>query len=84
MTQCARILARLKAFGQMDYDRESWIGDWVPLPHLQNPNGQGQIMQYNTRIRELRRGEHDGTLHDIENKTKTVNGVRHSWYRIVE
>jgi hypothetical protein len=81
MTQCARILKILRLYrGAVS----SHGTGWCSLPLIQNPGGEGQIMQYNARIRELRHGKHDGVWHDIQNKTKVVNGVRHSWYRIVE
>jgi hypothetical protein len=48
-------------------------GDWVPLPQITDC-----AAQYNARIHELRRGGFQ-----IENNTKKVNGVRHSWFRLV-
>jgi hypothetical protein len=49
-------------------------GGWVPLPAILHLG----IAQYNARIFELRK---DG--HTIENKTETLDGTRHSWYRLV-
>jgi hypothetical protein len=37
------------------------------------------IAQYNARIKELREAGHD-----IRNRTKLVDGVKHSWYRLVD
>lgn len=48
-------------------------GDWVPLPKITEC-----AAQYNSRIHELR---HLGFL--IENRTKEIDGVRHSWFRLV-
>lgn len=45
----------------------------IPLPEIQH-----FAAQYNARIFELRRkGMH------IENKTKIIDGKRHSWYRYI-
>jgi hypothetical protein len=49
-------------------------GAWVPLPDI-----MACAAQYNARIFSLRR---DG--YNIENRTETVNGVRHSWFRLVD
>jgi hypothetical protein len=50
-------------------------GAWVPLPEILALG----VAQYNARIFELRkRGL------DIENRTQTVDGVRHSWFRLVD
>jgi hypothetical protein len=47
-------------------------GEWVPLPrNTQHP------AQYNARVYELR---HMGFT--IQNKTRDVNGARHSWFRL--
>ena len=35
--------------------------------------------QYNARLSELREAGHD-----IRNRTKRVDGVKHSWYRLVD
>jgi len=48
-------------------------GGWVPLPEIL----ELKVSQYGTRILELRRSGHK-----IENKTETVNGKRHSWFRL--
>lgn len=47
-------------------------GDWVPLPRVTQ-----HAAQYNARIFELRRM---GFV--IRNRTKDVDGVRHSWFRL--
>jgi hypothetical protein len=49
-------------------------GAWVPLPQILALG----IAQYNARLWELRRL---GFV--IENKSESVDGVRHSWYRLV-
>jgi hypothetical protein len=49
-------------------------GEWVPLPAILHLG----IAQYNARLFELRR---KGYV--IENRTETVDGVKHSWYRLV-
>ena len=49
-------------------------GAWVPLPEILAL----QIGQYGARILDLRRSGHN-----IENRTETVDGVKHSWYRLV-
>ena len=46
-------------------------GAWVPLPSIMALG----IAQYNARIYELRR-----LGYDIKNKTKEINGVKHSWF----
>ncbi len=48
-------------------------GGWVPLPEITNC-----AAQYNARIFELRR-----LGFRIENRTRKVNGQRHSWFRLV-
>lgn len=53
-------------------------GRWVPLPLIMDPNGEGVIAQYGARIFALRHQQG----WQIENKTKTVDGQRHSWYRL--
>lgn len=50
-------------------------GDWVPLPSILAL----RISQYGTRIKELR--DEWGIV--IENRTETIDGVRHSWFRLV-
>lgn len=49
-------------------------GGWVSLVKIL----ELRIGQYNSRLLDLRRSGHT-----IENKTETVDGVRHSWYRLV-
>ena len=50
-------------------------GAWVPLPEILALG----IAQYNARIWECRkRGL------NIENRTETIDGVRRSWFRVVE
>jgi hypothetical protein len=50
-------------------------GAWVPLPEILAL----AIAQYNARIFELRkRGI------NVENRTETIEGVRRSWYRLVD
>ena len=50
-------------------------GAWVPLPEILALG----IAQYNARIFELRkRGL------NIENRTETIDGVRRSWFRLVD
>jgi hypothetical protein len=48
-------------------------GGWVALPVILELN----IAQFGARILELRRAGHR-----IENRTETIGGVRHSWYRL--
>jgi hypothetical protein len=48
-------------------------GAWVPLPEI-----MACAAQYNTRIFELRRSGYH-----IENRTETIDGQRHSWFRLV-
>jgi hypothetical protein len=50
-------------------------GAWVPLPEILALG----IAQYNARIFELRRRDLN-----IENRTETINGVCHSWFRLVD
>jgi hypothetical protein len=47
-------------------------GEWVPLPQI-----TACAAQYNARVFELRR---QGFT--IRNRTKDVDGVRHSWFRL--
>jgi hypothetical protein len=49
-------------------------GAWVPLPEILALG----IAQYNARLWELRRL---GFV--IENKSESLDGARHSWYRLV-
>jgi hypothetical protein len=49
-------------------------GSWVPLPEILALG----IAQYNARLWELRRL---GFV--IENKSESLDGARHSWYRLV-
>ena len=72
-TQRSRILQTLRNY------RSSRLNDgWAPLPVIMSANGT-QIAQYNARIWELR---DEG--HEIDNKTETINGVRHSWFRLAK
>jgi hypothetical protein len=48
-------------------------GGWVPLPEI-----MACAAQYNARVLELRR-----LGFAIENKTERINGVRHSWFRLI-
>ena len=48
-------------------------GAWVPLPEI-----MACAAQYNARVFELRR-----TGFNVENRTEHVDGVRHSWFRLV-
>ena len=53
---------------------QSRAGQWIPLYEI-----TALAAQYNTRIKELReRG------HIIDNHTRHVDGVVHSWFRLVE
>ena len=53
---------------------QSRAGQWVPLYEI-----TPLAAHYNTRIKELReRG------HIIDNHTRHVDGVVHSWFRLVE
>jgi hypothetical protein len=47
-------------------------GAWVPLPKIIEC-----AAQYNARIFELRR-----LGHRITNRTREIDGVRHSWFRL--
>jgi hypothetical protein len=69
ITQQERILQVLKAAN----------GGWVTLVQIMTPpDGQGRIGQYTARIWDLRQqGYH------IENMKEQINGVTHSWYRLV-
>jgi len=49
-------------------------GGWVGLPEILNLG----IAQYNARIFDLRRRGHI-----ILNKTEEINGVKHSWFKLV-
>ena len=49
-------------------------GEWVPLPDVLALG----CAQYNARIFELRR-----VGFNIENRTETVDGERHSWFRLL-
>jgi len=49
---------------------------WVPLPEILSL----RISQYSARIHEAR---HKWGL-KIENRTETVNGAKHSWFRLLE
>jgi hypothetical protein len=49
-------------------------GLWVPLPDIL----ELRISQFGARLYELRHYLHL----NIENRTETVDGVRHSWYRL--
>ena len=48
-------------------------GAWVPLPKI-----MACAAQYNARVFELRR-----MGFNVENRTESVDGVRHSWFRLV-
>ncbi len=48
-------------------------GGWVSLPEI-----AALACQYNSRLLDLRR-----LGFRIENRTKEVDGARHSWYRLV-
>jgi len=48
-------------------------GAWVPLPEI-----AACAAQYNARVLELRR-----LGFRIENRTKKVDGARHSWFRLI-
>ena len=54
--------------------RES-CGEWVGLPKILDL----RISQYSARVHELR-----AQGHVIDNHTRHVNGVVHSWFRLVE
>jgi hypothetical protein len=49
-------------------------GGWIPLPEILALG----IAQYGARILELRR-----LGFNIENRTEHVDGVRHSWFRLL-
>lgn len=59
--------ARLLAFFQKR------AGEWIPLPEILNLH----MSQFGARIFQLRRRGYQ-----IENKMETVDGQRHSWYRL--
>lgn len=48
---------------------------WIPLYEIL----QLGVAQYNARLFELR--HNDNMI--IENKTKVINGVKHSWYKYI-
>lgn len=48
-------------------------GEWVPLPEI-----MACAAQYNARVHELRK-----LGFNIENRTETADGQRHSWFRLV-
>jgi hypothetical protein len=48
-------------------------GAWIPLPEI-----MAYAAQYNARILELRR-----LGFNVENRTERVDGVRHSWFRLL-
>jgi hypothetical protein len=48
-------------------------GAWVPLPEI-----MACAAQYNARIFELRK-----IGFTVENKNEVVDGVRHSWFRLI-
>jgi hypothetical protein len=48
-------------------------GNWVPLPEI-----MACAAQYNSRVFELRR-----LGFNIENRTECIDGVRHSWFRLI-
>jgi hypothetical protein len=48
-------------------------GEWVPLPDILAL----RIAQYNARFHELRK-----LNFSIESRTETVDGQRHSWFRL--
>jgi hypothetical protein len=54
------------------------LGEWVPLPELLDI--RPRIAQFSARIYEAR---HKLGLH-IENKVETINGEKHSWFRLLE
>ena len=54
---------------------ESRPNQWIPLPYIL----EMKISQYGARILELRRAGME-----IENKTATINGQKHSWFRYVK
>lgn len=51
---------------------QSRPGEWVALPEI-----MACAAQYNARIYELR---HRGF--NIENKTQTIDGQKHSWFKL--
>lgn len=54
----------------------SYKGQWVPLPEILAL----RISQYSARIYEAR---HRWGL-KIENRVETINGQKHSWFRLIE
>ena len=49
-------------------------GEWVALPDILTLG----VAQYNSRLLDLR---HEG--HIIKNKQEIIDGVHHSWYRLI-
>jgi len=54
----------------------SRAGEWVPLPEILDLH----ISQYSARIFQAR---HEWGLR-IENRVETINGQKHSWFRLIE
>ena len=54
----------------------SYCGEWVPLPEIMKAGGP----QYSARIHFARHS----LGFEIQNRSQHINGVRHSWFRIVE
>jgi hypothetical protein len=54
----------------------SRCGEWVPLPEVMKAGGA----QYSARIHFAR---HSLRV-EIQNRSQHIDGVRHSWFRIVE
>ena len=53
---------------------QSRPNQWIPLPEIMRLG----LAQYNARILELR---HSG--YKIENKIQDIEGIRHSWFKLV-
>jgi len=53
---------------------ESRPNEWIPLPEILAMG----VAQYGARVLELRRAGME-----IENRTRTINGQKHSWFRLV-
>ena len=70
MTQHDRLLNLLKSYN----------GAWVPLDKIMDL----RIGQYNRVINDFRTGKHSKPILNIENKTEWIDGVCHSWYRLIE
>ena len=68
MTRNNRATQRARILGVLTCAR----GEWVPLPAITEC-----AAQYNARIFELRR-----MGFRIVNRTKDVDGVRHSWFKL--